>query len=176
MNPDFCLKLNQFKTRNVFKKDWSEDWKKCQIVFVFRCIVFFIYKVKKSQFQHNWLRFSKWLSSKKSWYRNSFTNQDWINLLLHVIYNPAKLARTLLKIIHVAHMKSYLVIICPNSYENLTKSEIRSSWSRFKHCSESLAHMKYYFVINCPNSYEKLTKSEIRSSWKRFEHYSKSLV
>ena len=26
-----------------------------------------------------------------------------------------------------AHMKSYLVIICPNSYENLTKSEIRSS-------------------------------------------------
>ena len=34
--------------------------------------------------------------------------------------------------------KSYLVIICPNSHEKLTKSEIKSSWSRFKHCSKLL--------------------------------------
>ena len=30
------------------------------------------------------------------------------------------------------------VIICPNSHEKLTKIEIRSSSSRFKHCSELL--------------------------------------
>ena len=28
--------------------------------------------------------------------------------------------------------------ICVNSYVKLIKSEIRSSWSRFEHCSESL--------------------------------------
>ena len=33
--------------------------------------------------------------------------------------------RTLLRITHIAHRKSYLVIICPNSPEKLTKSEIR---------------------------------------------------
>ena len=38
----------------------------------------------------------------------------------------------------LAHMKSYLLIICPNSHWKLTKSEIRSSWSQFEHCSESL--------------------------------------
>ena len=37
-------------------------------------------------------------------------------------------------------MKSYLVIICPNSNAKLTKSEIRSSSSRFEHCSESLIY------------------------------------
>ena len=37
-----------------------------------------------------------------------------------------------------SYIKSYLVIICPNSYEKLTKSEIRSSWSQFEHCSKSL--------------------------------------
>ena len=42
------------------------------------------------------------------------------------------------RITHLAHRKSYLVIICPNSHENLTKSEIWSSSSRFEHCSESL--------------------------------------
>ena len=46
--------------------------------------------------------------------------------------------QTLLRITHLAHRKSYLVIICPNSHEKLTKSEIRSSSSRFEHCSESL--------------------------------------
>ena len=31
-------------------------------------------------------------------------------------------------ITHLAHRKSYLVIICPNAHEKLTKSEIRSSY------------------------------------------------
>ena len=30
--------------------------------------------------------------------------------------------------LYIAHRKSYLVIICPNSHEKLTKSEIRSSY------------------------------------------------
>ena len=34
--------------------------------------------------------------------------------------------------------KAYLVIICPNSYEKLIKSEIRLGWSQFDHCSKSL--------------------------------------
>ena len=38
----------------------------------------------------------------------------------------------------LTHRKSYLVIICPNSHNKLTKSEIRSSSSRFEYCSESL--------------------------------------
>ena len=37
-----------------------------------------------------------------------------------------------------SNIKSYLVIICPNSHEKLTKSEIRSSSSRFEYCLESL--------------------------------------
>ena len=71
--------------------------------------------------------------------------------------------RTLLKIIHLASKKSYLVIICPNSHERLTKIKIRSRWSvrtllRMTH----LAHRKSYLVIICHNSLEMLTKSEIR--------------
>ena len=56
--------------------------------------------------------------------------------------NPVKFesGRTLLKITHLASRKSYLVIICPTSYEKLTKSEIRSSWNWFEHCSKSLIH------------------------------------
>ena len=49
-----------------------------------------------------------------------------------------KSVQTLLKITHIAHRKSYLVIICPNSHEKLTKNKIMSSSSQFKHCSESL--------------------------------------
>ena len=37
-------------------------------------------------------------------------------------YVKFKLVRTLLRITHLAHRKSYLVIICPNSHEKLTKS------------------------------------------------------
>ena len=55
-----------------------------------------------------------------------------------------------------------MVIIYANACEKLTKSEIRSSSSRFKHCSEStcLADRKSYVVIICANSCKKLTKSE----------------
>ena len=42
------------------------------------------------------------------------------------------------RITHLAHRKSYMVIICPNSHEKLTKSEIRSNSSRLENCSESL--------------------------------------
>ena len=52
-----------------------------------------------------------------------------------------------LKIIHPAPKKSYLVIICRNSHDKLTKIKLgwsrfefvqnHSSWSRFKHWSES---------------------------------------
>ena len=41
------------------------------------------------------------------------------------------------QITNIASRKSYLVIILPNSYQKLTKSKIRSSWSRFKHRSET---------------------------------------
>ena len=55
-----------------------------------------------------------------------------------LIYVKLESILTLLRITHLAHRKSYLLIICPNSHEKLTKSEIMSSWSWFKHCSESL--------------------------------------
>ena len=44
--------------------------------------------------------------------------------------------RTLL--VRLDSTKSYLVIIGPNSYEKLTKIEIRTSWNQFEHCSASL--------------------------------------
>ena len=45
---------------------------------------------------------------------------------------------TFLRITRLAHRKSYLVISCPNAHVKLTKIIIRSSWSWFKHCSQSL--------------------------------------
>ena len=42
------------------------------------------------------------------------------------------------QITNLASRKSYLVIILPNSYQKLTKSKLRSSWSQFKYCSELL--------------------------------------
>ena len=53
-------------------------------------------------------------------------------------WNQLKSVRTLLRITHIAHMKSYLVIICPNSYNKMTRNEIRSSWSWFEYWSKSL--------------------------------------
>ena len=41
-----------------------------------------------------------------------------------------KSVQILLKIAGLAHMKSYVVIICVNSCEKLTKSENVSSWSQ----------------------------------------------
>ena len=46
--------------------------------------------------------------------------------------------RTLLWITRLAPRKSYLINICPNSHANVTKTEIKSSWSRFEHFSELL--------------------------------------
>ena len=43
-----------------------------------------------------------------------------------------QIVRKLLRITRLADRKSYLVIICPNSHQKLTKSEIRSSSSRFE--------------------------------------------
>ena len=48
-----------------------------------------------------------------------------------------KVGQVEVRITRLAHRKSYRVI-CPNAHEKLTKSEIRSSWSRFEHSSESL--------------------------------------
>ena len=49
-----------------------------------------------------------------------------------------KSVRTLLRITHLTHRKSYWVFFCPSSHEKLTKSEIRSILSQFEHCSVSL--------------------------------------
>ena len=85
------------------------------------------------------------------------------------------------------------VIICPNSCERLTKCEIRSNCSRFKHWpksklgkvgdgsniaqnhSSSLQEVlsRHYLP---QFTYKKLTKIKIRSSWSRFKYCSKSLV
>ena len=45
---------------------------------------------------------------------------------------------TLLKVTLLASRKSFLVIIYPDSYEKLTKSEIGLSWNWLEHCSKSL--------------------------------------
>ena len=39
---------------------------------------------------------------------------------------------------HKSSIQEVIPYYLPNSYQKLTKSKIRSSWSRFKHCSESL--------------------------------------
>ena len=54
--------------------------------------------------------------------------RNWIKL---------KSVQTLLRITCLANRKSYVVIIYANACEKFTKSKIGSSWSRFKHCSES---------------------------------------
>ena len=56
--------------------------------------------------------------------------------------------QTLLKITHLATRKPYLVIICPNSHEKLTKIKIRSSWTQSK--ITHLAYRKWYLVNICP--------------------------
>ena len=75
--------------------------------------------------------------------------------------------QTLLRITHLAHRKSYLVIICPNSHEKLTKSEIRSSSSRFEHCSESLiqpigSHIWSLFVPKHMKSLPKVKLGQVQ--------------
>ena len=65
------------------------------------------------------------------------------------------ISSSIAQITHLASGKSYLVIICHNSHTKLTNIEIRSSWSRFEHCSESrLVSRKSYLIIICPSSHE----------------------
>ena len=85
----------------------------------------------------------------------------------------------MLRIARLVHRKSNLVIICPNSHKMLTKSEIRSSLSRFEHCSESLikpigSHIWSLFAPIHKKSWPKAKLA--RSSWSRFKHCSESLV
>ena len=58
-----------------------------------------------------------------------YQKQNWVKL---------KSVQTLLRITCLADRKSYVVIVCVNACEKLTKSENVSSLSWFKYCSKSL--------------------------------------
>ena len=101
---------------------------------VFRIDFLATKKVTKSQFKHC----SKsliWPLGSHSW---SLFAQIHMKSLPKVNQVKLELIQTLLKIIHLASITSYMVIICPNSHDKLTKIKIWSSWSRFEHCSELL--------------------------------------
>ena len=73
--------------------------------------------------------------------------------------------------------KSYLIINGSNPHGKFTTNEIRTNWSRFKHCLKSLIyHPLNNMIIVGPNSHEKFITRKIRSSWSPIEHCSKSLV
>ena len=85
--------------------------------------------------------------------------------------------QTLLKITHLASMKSCLVIICPNSYEKLAKVKSGQIGVGLNIAqNHHLTPRKSYMAIIWPNSHEKLIKIKIWSSWSRFEHCSESLI
>ena len=101
--------------------------------------------------------------------------------------------RTLLRITHLAHRKSYLVIICPNSHEKLTKSETRRlcvlANTKLYHRNLLLwISMKFWILVSTtlglfskdppiyPNTHTKFTKIKIRSSLGQFKHCSASLI
>ena len=86
-----------------------------------------------------------------------------------------KSSNILLKITHLASRKSCLVIICPNSYEKLTKVK-SGQIGVSSNIAQNHSSRKSYLVIIWPNSHEELIKIKIRSSWSRFEHYSESLI
>ena len=67
--------------------------------------------------------------------QNHSSSKSYLVIICQV-ESVAHSVRTLFQISLPAYRKSYVVIICFNSYEKLTKIKIRSS--RFKHCSESL--------------------------------------
>ena len=71
-----------------------------------------------------------------------------------------------------------MIIMIPNSYEKLTKNNIRQSWRRFKTLLKinHLAYRKSYMVTMFTHSHEKLTKIEIMSSWSQFKHCAESLI
>ena len=54
----------------------------------------------------------------------------------------------ILKMTRFTYRKSYLIIIDLNSLEMLTKSEIRSSWIPFEHCSESFVLPPGSFILS----------------------------
>ena len=83
---------------------------------------------------------------------------------------------TLLQITYLTSRKAYLVIMCLNSYETLTKIKLGQVGVGSNIAKITLiASRKSYMANICPNTSNKLTKSELRSSWSRFEHLSKSL-
>ena len=75
------------------------------------------------------------------------------------------------QITYLAHRKSYLVSICHNSHEKLTKSEIMSKLESVRTLLiiTRLAYRKSYLAIIGPESHEKLTKYGIRSSYYLFQ-------
>ena len=77
-----------------------------------------------------------------------------------------KSVQTLLRITHLAYMKSYLVIICLNPYEKLNKNEldlVGVGSNIAQNHSSSLCDIIYGHYW--PNSHEKSTKYAIRSSY-----------
>ena len=72
----------------------------------------------------------------KSEIRSSSSHLAYRKSYLVIIWPKVKLGQV--QVSSNRYRKSYLVIICPKSHEKLTKREIRSSSSRFEHCSESL--------------------------------------
>ena len=139
-------------------------------------------KLTKCEIRQSWSRFEHCSESLicslqkviSGHYLPQFTwqvNEKWNLVKLQLI-------QTLVRITRLVHRKSYLVIICPNSHEKLTKSEIMSSWSRFEHCSESLiwaigSHIWKLFSPIHMKSWPKVKWGRIGS---RFKHCSKSLV
>ena len=86
----------------------------------------------------------------------------YVNKFEIVLYfRKLEYVQTLLKFTRLASGKSlYMIIIGPNSHEDLTKCAIKSGWIRFNHCSKSLVYRlswKSYLVIIGPNSHAKLT-------------------
>ena len=75
----------------------------------------------------------------------------------------------------LASRKSYLVIICPNSNEYITKVKL-GQIGVDSNIAQNLAPRKSYVITNGPTLHEKFTKSVIRSSWSWFEHFPTSLI
>ena len=67
------------------------------------------------------------------------------------------------QITNPAYRKTYLVVISPNSYQRLTTSNIRSSWSRFKLSSKSLLQPleSHIWPLYAPIDMQNLPKSKL---------------
>ena len=85
----------------------------------------------------------------------------------------------MLRITRLAPSKSYLVIICPNSHEKLTKSEIRSNSSQFEDCSESLiqpigSHIWSFFAPIHMKSWPKVNLGQVQVGSNIAQNHSSS--